>query len=315
MSPGTAIGAAHPVGLGGEQPDKTMSKKMENDAAAFARTIAVKRHRNVQWAEAAVRESVSATEDEAKQKGVIDIIAKDESNLLRQIDGRKVKTSSGEVTIHSKGARVVMISPSLREKFLHVVANPNVAYILMLIAMYGIIFELNNPGAILPGVAGGIALILALFSFAVLPVNLAGVILIIFAIALLVIDLFAPTHGVLTVGGLVAFVVGSLILFETRTPAFQISVTLVITMAAMTGAFFLFAVGAGVRAQKARIVTGWEGMIGQVVEARSDIAPKGKVFAEGSYWNAATDGEPIKKGELVRIVAMEKLLVKVRKET
>ncbi|MCX6376578.1 MAG: nodulation protein NfeD, partial [Armatimonadetes bacterium] len=153
---------------------------MENDAAAYARTIAVKRHRNVDWAEAAVRESVSATENEAKQKGVIDIIAKDESNLLRQIDGRKVKTSSGEVTIHTKSAVVEEISPSLREKFLHVVANPNVAYILMLIAMYGIIFELNNPGSILPGVAGGIALILALFSFAVLPVNLAGVLLIIF---------------------------------------------------------------------------------------------------------------------------------------
>ena len=316
MAPGTAIGAAHPVqmGGGGEQPDKTMSKKMENDAAAYARSIALKRHRNVDWAEAAVRESVSATETEAKAKGIIDIIAKDQADLLRQLDGRKVKTPAGEVVIRSGDARTRAIQWSAREKFLHIVANPNVAYILMLIAMYGIIFELNNPGAILPGVAGGIALILALFSFAVLPVNLAGLLLILFGLALLIVDLFTPTHGILTVGGLIAFVVGSLILFETKTPAFQISVWLVVGMAAATGSFFLFAVGAGVRAQKARIVTGKEGMIGQIVEARTDIAPKGKIFAEGSYWNAVTDGEPIREGEMVRIVGMERLLVKVQKE-
>ena len=314
MSPGTAIGAAHPVSLGGEQPDKTMSEKMAQDAAAYARSIAKRRGRNVEWAELAVRKSVSATEEEAKTKNVIDIIASNQRDLLRQIDGRKVKTATGEVTIRARNARVESIEPSLRERFLHIVGNPNIAYILMLIGIYGIIFELQNPGGVFPGVVGGIALILALFSFAVLPVNLAGVLLIVLAIGLLVTDLFVPGHGILTVGGLVAFVSGSLILFETGSPVFRISVTLVITMAALTGGFFLFAVGAGIHAQKARVVTGAEGMIGQIVEARTDIDPKGKVFAEGSYWTAFAEGEPIKKGELVHIVGVEKLRLKVRKE-
>ena len=314
MSPATNIGAAHPVVLGGEQPDQVMSKKLENDAAASARKIAEQRGRNVKVAEAFVRKSVSLTENEAKQQNIIDIIAVNQKDLLRQINGRKVKTPGGEVTINTRNAKVVAITPSLRERFLHVVGNPNVAYILMLIAIYGIIFELNNPGSIFPGVVGGIALILALFSFAVLPVNLAGVLLIVLGIALLVTDLFVPGHGILTVGGLIAFVAGSLILFETGSPVFRISVTLVITMAAVTGAFFLFAVGAGIRAQKAKVVTGKEGMMGQLVEARTDIAPKGKVFAEGSWWNAVTDGEPIKKGEMVRITGMEKLLLRVKKE-
>lgn len=315
MSPGTAIGAAHPVGLGGEQPDETMASKMENDAAAYARSVAARRGRNVDWAEQAVRKSVSATEEEAKQNNVVDIVAKDLPDLLSQIDGRKVKTAAGEMTIRARDAEVEQINPSLRERFLHVVGNPNVAYLLMLIAIYGIIFELQNPGSVFPGVVGGIALILALFSFAILPVNLAGVLLIVFGIALLITDLFVPGYGILTVGGLIAFVVGSLILFETRSPVFRISVTLVITMAALTAAFFLFAIGAGIRAQKAKIVTGTEGMIGQVVEARTDIAPKGKVFAEGSYWNAAVEGESVKKGESVRIVGARKLLLIVKKET
>lgn len=314
MSPATNIGAAHPVGIGGEQPDEVMSKKLENDAAASARKLARERGRNVQVAESFVRKSISLTQDEAKKQNVIDIIADNQKDLLRQINGRKVKTAAGEVTINTKNARVVPIIPSLRERFLHVVGNPNVAYILMLIAIYGIIFELQNPGSVFPGVVGGIALILALFSFAVLPVNLTGVLLIVLGIALLVTDVFLPGHGILTVGGLIAFVSGSLILFETGSPVFRISVTLVVTMAVVTGAFFLFAVGAGIRAQKAKVVTGKEGMIGQVAEARTDIAPKGKVFAEGSWWNAVTEGEPIKKGELVRITGMDKLLLKVKKE-
>lgn len=315
MAPATNIGAAHPVGLGSDQPDEVMSKKLENDAAASARKLAKTRGRNVDVAEQFVRKSISLTEEEARKKKIIDIIARDQDDLLKQLHGRKVRLPGGMVTISSRNADVRPIEPSLRERFLHIIGNPNVAYILMLIAVYGIIFELQNPGSVFPGVIGGIALILALFSFAVLPVNLAGVLLIILGIALLVTDLFVPGHGILTVGGLTSFVVGSLIMFETRSPVFRISVTLVITMAAMTGAFFLLAVGAGVRAQKSRIVTGREGMVGQVVEARTDIAPKGKVFIEGEYWNAVTDGEPIKKGELVRVVAVEKLRLRVRKES
>ena len=315
MSPATNIGAAHPVGLGGEQPDEVMSKKLESDAAATARKIADERGRNKSVAEQFVRTSMSLTEEEAKEKNIIDLIAKDQRDLLRQIDGRKVKTARGEMVISSQTARVEKIEQSLRERFLHVVGNPNIAYILMLIAIYGIIFELQNPGAVFPGVVGGISLILALFSFAVLPVNLAGILLVVLGIALLITDLFVPGHGILTVGGLAAFVVGSLILFETGSPVVKLSLALVIAMAALTGAFFLFAVGAGIRGQRARIITGAEGMIGQVVEARTDIGPKGKVFVEGSYWNAVAEGEPIKKGELVRVVGLNKLLLKVRKES
>jgi len=315
MSPATKIGAAHPVGLGGEQPDEVMLKKMENITAAGARTVAHQRGRNEQVAEQFVRTSISLTEEEAKEKRVIDIIAKDQEDLLKQINGRRVKTASGEAVIRSQNARVEEIGPSLRERFLHVVGNPNIAYIFMLIAVYGIIFELQSPGAVFPGVVGAISLILALFSFAVLPVNLAGVLLIALGIALLVADVFIPGHGVLTVGGLIAFVVGSLILFETGSPVLRVSLTLIITMTAMTAAFFLFAVGAGIRGQRAKVITGAEGMIGQVVEARTDIGPKGKVFVEGSYWNAVAEGEPIKKGELVRVIRVDKLLLKVRKES
>ncbi|MGB9586722.1 MAG: NfeD family protein [Armatimonadota bacterium] len=313
MAPATSIGAAHPVGLGGEQPDEVMSKKLENDAAASARKIAKERGRNVQVAEDFVRKSISLTEVEAKKQNIIDIIATSQRDLLTQIHGRKVKTAAGEVTLNTKNAEIEQIPQSLRERFLHVIGNPNVAYILMLIAIYGIIFELQNPGSVFPGVVGAIALILALFSFAVLPVNLTGVLLILLGIALLVTDLFVPGHGILTVGGLIAFVVGSLVIFETRSPVFRLSVTLVLTMTILTGAFFLLAVGAGVRIQKKKIVTGWEGMVGQVTEARTDIAPRGKVFLEGSYWNAETEGQPIRQGDKVKVVAVDKLLLKVTK--
>lgn len=315
MSPGTAIGAAHPVSIGGSQPDATMMKKIENDAAAYARDIAQKRGRNVQWAEMVVRESVSATSTEALQKNVIDLIANDLPDLLKKIDNRKVMTPSGETIIRSANPDVREIELTAGEQFLHVVANPNLAYLFMMIAIYGIIFELSNPGAILPGVIGGLSLILALFSFAVLPINLTGILLIILGIILLIIDLFAPSHGVLTVGGLISFVIGSLVMFDTpQSPVYQISVTLVITTAALTGAFFIFAVGAGIRAQRSRVITGSQGMIGLTAIARTDLNPTGKVFVEGEWWNAEVEGNPVSKGEIVRIVKMEKLKLIVKKE-
>lgn len=317
MSPGTAIGAAHPVSIGGgEQPDETMMKKVENDAAAYAREIARMRGRNVQWAEMVVRESISATSTEALKKNVIDLIADDLPDLLRKIDNRAVDMPQGKTAIRAANAEVREIKLTAGEQFLHVIANPNLAYLFMMLAIYGIIFELSNPGAILPGVVGGISLILALFSFAVLPVNLAGILLIVLGIALLIIDLFAPSHGVLTVGGLVSFVIGSLVMFDTpQSPVYQISITLVLTTAVLTGAFFIFAVGAGIRAQKSRVVTGSQGMVGAIAIARTDLNPTGKVFVEGEWWNAETEGEPILKGETVRVVRMEKLRLIVKKET
>ncbi len=323
MSPGTTIGAAHPVMIGGggegeeKQPkqDDVMSKKLEEDAAAYARSIAKRRGRNVEWAELAVRKSISATEEEAKQKNVIDIIANDTEDLLKQLHGRKVKLDSLTVTLSTRKAKTEDIKPSFREKFLHVISNPNVVLILMTIAIYGIIFELSNPGSIFPGVIGGIALILALYSFAILPINLAGVLLIVFALILFVVDLFVPGFGVLTAGGVISFIIGALILFETPSPLFRVSLSVIITLTALTAGFFLFAVGAAVHAQKAKIVTGGEGMVGQVTEARTDIDPKGKVFLEGSYWKAISEGESIKEGERVRVVRVDKLTLYVRKET
>jgi membrane-bound serine protease (ClpP class) len=314
MSPSTHIGAAHPVSAVGGKPDAVMAKKIENDTAAFVRGIAEKRQRPMNWADQVVRNSVSVTETEAIKKGIVDIVAVDQSDLLKKLDGRKVRLASGIVTMRTANARTEPIEPTIRERFLHAIDDPNITYIFMLLAIYGLIFELSNPGAILPGVVGGIALIVALFSLAVVPVNTAGILLIVFAIALFLIDLHTPTHGILTVGGVISFAVGSLILFDSGSPAYQLSTTLVITMAIMTGAFFMFAVGAGVRAQRNRVVTGAEGMIGQVAEARTDIDPKGQIFVEGSWWTALTKGEPIKKGETVRIVAMQKLLVIVEKE-
>ena len=313
MSPSTNIGAAHPVSVTGGQPDAVMAKKIENDTAAFVRGIAEKRHRPLKWADEVVRESASLTENEARKQGIIDIIANNQQDLLKKLDGRKVDMSSGPVTIRSADAEIEQIEPTLRERFLHAIDDPNITYILMALAIYGLIFELSNPGAILPGVVGGICLILSLFSMAVVPVNLTGIFLIVFAVALFLIDLHVPTHGILTVGGVISFAVGSLMLFETGSPGFQISVTLVISVVLLTGAFFMFAVGSGIRAQKNKIITGVEGMIGEVVEAMTDIDPVGKVFTEGSWWTARTEGEPIKKGEKVRIVAMEKLALIVKK--
>ncbi|MBP6965542.1 MAG: nodulation protein NfeD [Armatimonadetes bacterium] len=327
MAPGTAIGAAHPVAIGGsgggggesggEKPkqDEVMSKKMEEDAAAYARSIAERRGRNIQWAEAAVRQSISSSATEAKNKNVIDLVAEDDKALLDAVDGRKVKLDSGAVTLKTKGARTEEVGQSLRERFLAIIGNPNVVLILMTIAIYGIIFELNNPGSIFPGIVGGIALILALFSFAILPVNTAGIALIVFAAALFIADLLVAGHGILSVGGVIAFVIGALILFETPSPVFRVSVSLVITLAVLTFAFFVFAVGSAIKAQKAKIVTGGEALMDRVVEARTNIDPKGKVFLEGSLWNAVSDGEPISEGELVRVVKVDGLNLHVRKET
>ncbi len=318
MAPGTATGAAHPVQIGGgeeSKPDDTMSRKVEEDAAAYARSIAQRRGRNVRWAEDAVRRSISSSATEALQKGVIDLIADDGGSLLRALDGRRVKLDTRAVTLRTRDARAEEVGPSFRERVLAIIGNPNVVLILMTIAIYGIIFELSNPGSVFPGIVGGIALILALFSFAVLPVNAAGIVLIVFAAALFIADVFIPGYGILSAGGVAAFVIGALILFDTPSPVFRVSIALIITMALGSLAFVSLAVGAVARTRKARIVTGSQGIIGRVTEARTDISPKGKVFVEGTLWNAVSEGEPIRRGEPVRVVDVEGLTLHVRKET
>jgi len=310
MAPGTNIGAAHPVALGQGDIPKEMKEKVLNDAVAYIKSIAARKG----WAERAVRKSISSTETEALKAGVIDIIAENFEDLLVKIHGRKVKTPYGEKEIITKGARIKEIKMGWREKLLHIIGNPNIAYLLMMIAIYGIIFELSNPGAILPGVIGAISLILAFFAFQVLPISLAGLLLIILAIILFILEIKTPTHGALTIGGVISMLIGSLMLIDSKAPYFRISLSLILTVVAATTAFFTFAVGAGIRALGRRVVTGREGIVGLVGVAKTDLSPNGVIFVEGEYWNATSvDGE-VKAGERVVVVEAEGLRVKVKRE-
>jgi membrane-bound serine protease (ClpP class) len=256
MAPTTNIGAAHPVTVGGgggpEKPDDTMKQKLESYAISYIETIAARRNRNVEWAKQSVRESASLPSEKALELKVIDIVAADLADLRRQLDGRQVQ---GKV-LKTAAAQVVDIPMNLRERVFQMIWHPSVMFILMLIVMYGIIGELSNPGAILPGVVGTIALILVLYMSAVLPVNIAGLALIGLAIGLFVIDIFAPTHGILTVGGTVAFFLGSMMLFDRSEPLYRLSLAFIIPGTLLTAAFFTFIVGAGLRAQSLPVTLG-----------------------------------------------------------
>jgi membrane-bound serine protease (ClpP class) len=313
MAPGTNIGAAHPVALGGGKMDSTMVEKIANDAAAYIKTIAEKRGRNADWAEEAVRKSVSATEKEALESGVIDFVCRDVPALLDSLDGRRVSLPSGERILQTRGVVINEISMGFRERVLSVISNPNIAYILMILGMYGLIFELSNPGAYLPGVVGGICLILAFFAFQTLPVNYAGVLLILFAVILFIAEIMTPTYGVLTAGGAIAMVLGSTMLFDTSVPFLKVSWTVILPAVAATVLFFLFAIGMGLKAQRRKSYTGIPDLIGRVGEARTDIIEKGTVFISGEHWRAVSD-KPIKAGERVRVVSMDHLVVKVVKD-
>ena len=312
MAPTTSIGAAHPVAIGGgggaEKLDDTMKQKLENFATSYIETIAAKHKRNVEWAKSSVRESASITADKALELNVIDVIAKDLPDLLKQIDGREVNGK----TLHTADAATAEIPMSLRERVFQMIWRPEVMFVLMLITIYGIIGELSNPGAILPGVVGAIALILLLYMAAILPVNIAGLALVGLAIALFVADAFAPTHGVLTVGGIVAFFLGSMMLFSRADPLFRLSLALIIPATLVTAAFFAFVVGAGLRAQLIPVKAGKETMLGRNVTAVAPIdAHGGKVFVEGEYWNAVSD-VPVSKDQTVVIVGVEGLTLKVK---
>jgi len=312
MAPHTRIGAAHPVEIGSsgavEKTDDTMKTKIENDAAAFAQSIADKRHRNAEWAVASVRESASITSEEALATNVIDLIADNIPDLLKQLDGREVDGK----TLQTAGARIVEIPMTAREKFLRVFLRPEMMFVLMLIVIYGIIGELSSPGAILPGVAGVIALILVLYMSAILPVSIAGLALIGLAVILFIVDIYAPTHGVLTFGGIVSFFLGALMLFNRSEPAFQLSLAYIIPATLLTAAFFIFVVGAGLRAQFLPKRAGKETMIGKTVTALERVdANAGKVFVEGEYWNAVSE-TPIETGQPVEIVAVTGLTLTVK---
>jgi membrane-bound serine protease (ClpP class) len=317
MAPATTIGAAHPVALGGlpggdeSKQDQTMTQKLENFAVSYMEAIASRRSRNVDWAKSAVRESASITAEKAQELKVIEIIARDLNDLLSQLNGRMVNGRP----LRTADAQVAEIKMSGAEQFFQMFWRPEVMFVLMLIAIYGLIGEMTTPGAILPGVIGAIALVLALYMAAILPVNVAGLLLIGLAVALFIIDVFAPTHGVLTGGGIVAFLVGSLMLFDRRDPLFRLSLSYIIPSAILTSAFFLLIVGKGLRAQRLPVKAGKETMLGKFVNALTPIDSNvGKVFIEGEYWNARS-ATPINQGDTVQIVAVEGLTVKVIPKT
>jgi membrane-bound serine protease (ClpP class) len=312
MAPATNIGAAHPVALGGGA-DKESLKKIENDAAAFIRSIALERGRNADWAEKAVRESVSITEREAVQLKVVDLVAESVPDLLAKIDGRTVKTSRGPVTLATRDAVVRPIEIGFRDRFLNVITDPNVAYVLMMLGMLGLFFELSNPGVILPGVIGGISLILAFFAFQSLPINYAGLLLILFGIVLLVAEIKVVSHGVLAMGGIVAMALGSLMLFDSPELGFRLSWWIIVpTVGAMAG-LFLFVLAAGLRALRGQPMLGASGMIGQIAVARGPIEREGQVAVQGELWRAVAEGDPIADGDLVRVIGVDGLTLKVVK--
>jgi len=312
MAPGTNIGAAHPVTLGA-QVDSTMMEKVENDAAAYIKTIASKRGKNTEWAEEAVRKSSSITEYEALKLKVIDLVANNLRELLDSCDQRKVSLPSGERTLNTKGVEVKRIRISLRDEILGVITNPNIAYILYSLGMLGIFFELSNPGAIFPGIIGGICLILAFFSFQSLPINYAGLLLMALALIFFILEVKIVSHGALTIGGIISMLLGSLMLFESPEPYMRASLSVIIFVVLATAAFFVFAVGMGLKAQRRKTTTGEAGMVGEVGVARSPLKPEGYVFVHGEIWKAEAD-EPIEQGEKVVVKEVEHLTLKVTKK-
>ncbi|MBI5748113.1 MAG: nodulation protein NfeD [Nitrospinae bacterium] len=318
MSPGTNIGAAHPVNMGAKM-DREMSKKVENDAAAYIVSLAKKRGRNETWAEKAVRKSVSISEDEAKKENVIDIVSENINLLLKEINGRKVEVEGGAKSINTEGIKLKYVEMSLRQRILDTLSNPNIAYMLMLLGFYGLFFELSNPGAILPGIVGAISLILAFYSLQALPVNYAGLLLILLSIILFILEIKVVSYGALTLGGIISLVLGSIMLIESPAPYMKISLYLILPAAAGTAAFFLFLVGAGIKVQRKKPTTGKEGLVGEVGITQSDIMGSagspgdGKVFVHGELWDAHSSDE-IKSGSEVVITGVEglKLQVKVK---
>jgi membrane-bound serine protease (ClpP class) len=310
MSPGTSIGAATPVNLGGGGGDSTMSHKARNDAISYIRSLAAQRGRNVEWAEKAVREGGSLTENDALRLRVIDLIARDDDDLFRQLDGRQVVIGGETRTLHTEGAIRHALKPSWRQRLLAKIVDPNVAYLLFMLGFYGLLFELSNPGAILPGVVGGICILLAFLAFQTIPINATGLALLLFAMALFVIDLKVQSHGILTAGGVVSLVLGSLLLVGGDSGMARISLSVIGTMVVATVLFFLFVLGAAFRAQRRRPVTGPEGLVGERGTALTDIAPAGRVFVHGEYWEAESS-ERIERGASVIVDQVDGLRLRV----
>jgi membrane-bound serine protease (ClpP class) len=308
MAPGTNIGAAHPVSAGGKDIGGTMSEKVVNDMASYGRGIAEDKGKNGQWVERAIRESVSITAEEALKINVIDIIAKDLDELLRLVDGREVTLSSGKVILKTADLKTTYFKSDFRDRILQTISDPNIAYILMMIGLAGLYFELAHPGAILPGVIGGISLILAFYSLQTLPVNYAGLLLIVLAIIFFIAEIKVASYGMLSIGGLISLAIGSIMLFDDMGPPLKIIIPTVI----LVGGFFIIVAGLAFKAQRARPKSGVEGLLGEVGVVKESIDPEGLVFVHGEYWRAKAI-EKIGTGENVVVEGVHGLLLNVRR--
>ena len=312
MAPGTNIGAAHPVVAGGKEMDETMNTKMVNDLVAFIKSIASKRGRNADWGEEAVRKSVSITAEEALRLKVVDLIAKDMNDLLLKLEGWPVQTKEGEKKLALKGLSIDRVQENLRDKILKTISNPNIAYILMLIGLAGLYFELSHPGAIFPGVIGGISLILAFYAFQTLSVNYAGVLLILLGAILFLVEIKVASYGLLSIGGVICLTLGSIMLFNTGTTGLRVSWSVLIPAVLVISGFFITVAFLAVRAHIAKPRSGYQGLIGEIAVAKESLAPEGKVFVHGELWNATSD-EVVPVGSKVEVIGVENLLLKVRK--
>jgi membrane-bound serine protease (ClpP class) len=316
MAPGTNTGAAHPVGIGltGQAMDKTSEDKVTHDAASYIRTLAEKRGRNVAMAEDAVRRSLSYTEREALKGGLVDLVAKSDRDIIEAFDGRRLRRFNGEeTTLALKAQPVVPVPMSFRQQFLLTISNPNLAYILLMIGLLGLYFEFAHPGAILPGVLGGISLLLAVFAFQILPINYVGLMLIILAVILFILEVKVHSFGMLTIGGIAAMIIGSVMLINSPVPELRPSLRFIIPVALGISMILIFLVTIVVRAHTRRALTGRDGMVGEIGTARTDLAPAGKVFVHGELWEAEA-AEPVAAGEKVRVVeVLDTLKVRVRK--
>ena len=309
MAPSTNIGAAHPVTAGGKDIQKTMSEKVVTDMAAYGRGIAQEKGKNAEWVEKAIRESVSITADEAVKKNVVDLVAEDIDELLKLLDGREITLQKGKVTLKTKGLVKRYYHPGFRDKILKIISDPNIAYILMMIGLAGLYFELSHPGAIIPGVIGGISLIIAFYSFQTLPVNYAGLLLIALGIIFFIAEIKMTSYGVLSIGGLISLTLGSIMLFEDV----GVSLKLMMPTIALVGGFFIVVSTLAFRAYHSKPQSGMEGMIGEIGLVKQPIDPEGLIFVHGEYWRAISR-ERIEPGEKVTVEGIDGLILKVRKD-
>jgi membrane-bound serine protease (ClpP class) len=307
MAPGTNIGAAHPVGAGGKDIDGKMSEKVINDMVAQAKSVAEQRGRNAKWVEEAIRESVSVTETEALKENIIDLVAKDIDDLIRQLNGREIKDRG---VLKLDDVKKVVLAETLRTKILKTISNPNIAYILMMIGLAGLYFELSHPGAIFPGVIGGISLILAFFALQTLPVNYAGILLIVLAIIFFIMEMKITSYGLLSVAGIVSLLLGSLMLFEGDTPDMKLSLQVLLPTIILISGFFVAVASLVFRAQMSKPATGSMGLVGEIGIVKKALTPEGKVFVHGELWNARAR-EPLDEDVKVRVVKVVNLILEV----